>query len=64
MDADCLIKLAKSKLKELVCRNFTVIISQAVKEVIDNRHGHLMQLINKRKFRKEIIGFKQSKIFI
>lgn len=37
MDADCLIKLTKSALKELVCDNFSVVIPQAVKEeVIDD----------------------------
>ena len=41
MDTDCLIKLTKSKLKELVCSNFSVIIPQAVKkEVIDNAGRH------------------------
>jgi rRNA-processing protein FCF1 len=41
MDADCLIKLTKAKLKELVCKNFTVIIPQTVKEeVVDNAQGH------------------------
>lgn len=41
MDADCLIKLTKAKLKELVCKNFTVIIPQIVKEeVIDNAQGY------------------------
>jgi len=41
MDTDCLIKLTKSKLKELVCRNFSVIIPQVVKEeVIDNAEEH------------------------
>lgn len=32
MDADCLIKLTKSNLKELVCNNFSVSIPEAVKE--------------------------------
>jgi rRNA-processing protein FCF1 len=37
MDADCLIKLTKSTLKELVCGNFSVIIPRMVKkEVVDN----------------------------
>jgi rRNA-processing protein FCF1 len=41
MDADCLIKLTKSNLKEIVCRNFSVTIPLAVKEeVIDNAQGH------------------------
>jgi len=37
MDTDCLIKLTKSTLKEIVCGNFSVIIPQMVKEeVVDN----------------------------
>lgn len=41
MDADCLIKLTKSGLKEFVCDNFAVIIPQAVKEeVIDDAGGY------------------------
>lgn len=41
MDTDCLIKLTKSTLKELVCGNFSVIIPQIVKEeVVDNAKGH------------------------
>lgn len=40
MDSDCLIKLTKAKLKELVCNNFSIIIPQIVKnEVIDNAVG-------------------------
>lgn len=41
MDADCLIKLTKSKLKEVVCKNFSVVIPETVKEeVIDHAQGH------------------------
>ena len=41
MDSDCLIKLAKAGLKELVCSMFTVVIPQLVKkEVIDNGGAH------------------------
>lgn len=37
MDADCLIKLAKSSLKEIVCRSFSVVIPPLVKkEVVDD----------------------------
>jgi rRNA-processing protein FCF1 len=40
MDSDCLIKLAKSSLKELVCRSFTVVIPPLVrKEVVDEGSG-------------------------
>jgi len=41
MDADCLIKLTKANLKELVCGNITVVIPFAVKvEVVDNAGAH------------------------
>jgi len=41
MDADCLIKLTKANLKELVCGNIMVTIPFAVKaEVVDNAGAH------------------------
>tara|TARA_B100000315_G_C14514751_1_gene558652 strand:+ start:207 stop:779 length:573 start_codon:yes stop_codon:yes gene_type:complete len=41
MDSDCLIKLTKARLKELVCKNFDIFIPQTVKrEVIDNAAGY------------------------
>ncbi len=41
MDADCLIKLTKSNLKEVVCEQFDVQISQRVKEeIVDDAEGH------------------------
>ncbi|MFZ3089141.1 MAG: hypothetical protein WA240_00820 [Nitrospirota bacterium] len=62
MDADCLIKLAKSKLKELVCRNFTVIISQAVKEeVIDNAHGHPDAVIIRENLERKLLALSKVK---
>jgi hypothetical protein len=37
MDADCLIKLTKAGLKELICRSFSISIPHRVKEeVVDN----------------------------
>ncbi|MBI3351091.1 MAG: hypothetical protein HY036_00785 [Nitrospirae bacterium] len=39
MDADSLIKLTKSNLKELVCNHFTVMIPQLVKEEVIDRGG-------------------------
>ena len=42
MDADCLIKLTKARLKETVCSHFTIVIPRLVKcEVVDNAKGHL-----------------------
>jgi len=41
MDADCLIKLTKANLKELVCSAIAVVIPVAVKmEVVDNAGPH------------------------
>jgi len=41
MDADCLIKLTKANLKELVCSAITVVIPYAVRaEVVDNAGPH------------------------
>jgi hypothetical protein len=40
MDSDCLIKLARSSLKEVVCRSFTVVIPPLVRrEVVDKSRG-------------------------
>jgi hypothetical protein len=56
MDADCLIKLTKSKLKELVCMNFTVVIPKIVKvEVIDNAHEQPDAIIIKENLEKKLI---------
>ena len=56
MDADCLIKLTKAKLKELVCKNFTVIIPQTVKkEVIDNALGHPDAVILRENLEKDLL---------
>jgi hypothetical protein len=49
MDADCLIKLTKAKLKEIVCNNFSVFIPQAVEnEVVDNAGEHPDAIIIKK----------------
>jgi|SRR3990170_2094943 len=62
MDSDCLIKLTKSKLKEIVCRNFTVIISQAVKEeTIDNAHGHPDAVIIEENLKKGLLALSKTK---
>lgn len=56
MDADCLIKLTKSKLKELECKNFSVIIPQRVKEeVVDNAPGHLDATVIKKNLDKNLL---------
>jgi hypothetical protein len=41
MDSDCLIKLVKAQLKELVCRTHAVVIPMEVRrEVVDQAAGH------------------------
>lgn len=56
MDADCLIKLTKSKLKELVCRNFSVAIPQLVKEeIIYNAKEHLDAVIISENIENKLI---------
>lgn len=56
MDADCIIKLAKSNLKELVCKNFTVIIPEVVKEeVIDKAQGQPDAVVIKGNIEKNLL---------
>lgn len=56
MDADCLIKLTKSKLKELVCKNFSVAIPQLVKEEITyNDREHLDAVIISENIENKLI---------
>ena len=56
MDADCLIKLTKSKLKELVCKNFSVAIPQIVKEEITyNTQEHFDAMIISENIENKLI---------
>lgn len=56
MDADCLIKLTKSKLKELVCKHFSVTIPQLVKEEITyNVHEYLDAVIINENIENKLI---------
>lgn len=56
MDADCLIKLTKSKLKELVCHNFSVAIPQVVgEEITYNAHEHLDAVIISENIENKLI---------
>jgi hypothetical protein len=49
MDSDCLIKLVKAQLKELVCRAHVVVIPAEVRrEVVDQAAGHPESQIVKR----------------
>lgn len=57
MDADCLIKLTKSNLKELVCKNFSIIIPQTVEEeVIDNAGEHPDALVIKGNLERNLLS--------
>ncbi len=57
MDADCLIKLTKSRLKELVCKNFNVVIPQIVKEeVLDNAHMYPDALAISENLEKKLLS--------
>lgn len=57
MDADCLIKLTKSNLKELVCKNFSVVIPQLVKEeIVDNAKGHPDGVVIKKNLERKLIS--------
>lgn len=61
MDADCLIKLTKSKLKELVCKNFSVSIPQVVKEeVVDNAKKHPDALIIKKNIELKLLTLNKT----
>ena len=61
MDADCLIKLTKSKLKELVCNNFSVVMPKLVKEeIIDNAKEHPDAVIIKEKLQKGWLKLDQG----
>ena len=61
MDADCLIKLTKSKLKELVCNNFSVVMPKLVKEeIIDNAKEHPDAVIIKENLQKGWLKLDQG----
>ena len=56
MDTDCLIKLTKSKLKELVCKNFSVTIPLLVKEeIIYNAQEHHDAVIIRENIENKLI---------
>ena len=56
MDADCLIKLTKSNLKELICNNFSVIIPQLVKEeIVDNAKCHPDAAVIQKNLERKLI---------
>lgn len=61
MDADCLIKLAKSNLKEIVCRNFDVLIPPLVKEeIVDNAGRYPDAMVIKNNIERRLITLCKS----
>lgn len=63
MDADCLIKLTKARLKELVCQNFTVVIPQLVEEeVVDNASAHPDSVIIRQNLDKKLLSIEKHTV--
>ena len=61
MDADCLIKLTKSRLKETVCKNFSVVIPMYVKqEVVDNAGERPDSVIIGENIEKQLLSVDKS----
>lgn len=59
MDSDCLIKIVKSGLKELVCKNFKVTISSVVvEETVTHGKGYPDAELIEQNIRKEAIEVK------
>ena len=62
MDADCLIKLAKSSLKEFVCRNFSVAIPTIVeKEIVVDLKKHPDAVLIKQNIETDLLAVTESK---
>ena len=63
MDSDCLIKLAKSSLKEVVCRSFTVLIPPLVKrEIVEDGRGRPDAMIVADNLERKLLSVtKESK---
>jgi hypothetical protein len=59
MDADCLIKLTKANVKELVCENITVVMPFAVKaEVTDDAGAHPDAEMIRMNIKKKLLSVK------
>ncbi|MBA4390995.1 MAG: hypothetical protein C0399_08655 [Syntrophus sp. (in: bacteria)] len=57
MDADCLIKLTKANLKEIVCKCYAVFTTQTVKkEVVDDGEGRVDALVIDANIRKGLLS--------
>jgi len=62
MDADCLIKLTKAKLKETVCSSFAVVIPREVKrEVVDEGRGHPDATVAAENLRRRLLRVSPRK---
>jgi rRNA-processing protein FCF1 len=62
MDSDCLIKLAKSSIKESVCTSFTVVIPALVKkEVVETTPGHPEVALINENLKRKILSVKSSR---
>ncbi len=62
MDSDCLIKLTKAGLKELVCRNFTVDIPEQVKrEIVDSGGQHDDAAVVAANLQRNVIAVRSDK---
>ncbi|MBI1870806.1 MAG: hypothetical protein HYS07_06410 [Chlamydiae bacterium] len=63
MDADCLIKLTKAKLKELVCKNFKVVIPQVVKEeVVDHALAYPDAMVIQENLEKNLLTISKGPV--
>ncbi len=61
MDSDCLIKLVKSSLKEIVCRSFDVVIPPLVKkEVVDHSVKRPDAVIVKNNLERKLLTVSTS----
>ena len=61
MDSDCLIKLVKSSLKEIVCRSFSVAIPAFVKkEVVEDSAGQPDAIVIKDNLEKKLLAVSKQ----
>ena len=63
MDSDCLIKLAKSSLKEIICSSFAVSIPPIVKkEIIEDSAGQPDSLLIKQNLEKKLLAVSEQEM--
>ena len=62
LDSDCLIKLVKSSLKEVVCRSFTIVIPPLVKkEVVEDSSEEPDAMVVKDNLEKKLLAVSKQK---